>query len=114
RGDEYGRPAGTTSNKRQTPRLMPPPCPRGRRCVLLYSNGASPWRSSRCRIAFCRPATDFKTAPPLLVLLLPLPLDVELLLLAPELRCTFPFELVPGDRVLVLDGGLVINNKPLV
>src|SRR6266478_8526107 len=53
------------------------------------------------------------TAPPLLVLLLPLPLDVELLLLAPELRCTFPFELVPGDRELVLNGDLVIHKHPL-
>src|SRR6266550_629935 len=61
----------------------------------------------------CRPATDFKTAQPLLVLLLPLPLDVELLLLAPELRCTFPFELVSGDRELVLDGDLVIHKHPL-
>src|SRR5881392_111854 len=62
--------------------------------------------------ASCRPATDFKTAQPLLVLLLPLPLDVELLLLAPELRCTFPFELVPGDRELVLDGDLVLHKHP--
>src|SRR5213078_3593860 len=48
----------------------------------------------------------------LLVLLLPHPLDVELLLLAPELRCTFPFELVPGDRELVLDGDLVLHKHP--
>src|SRR5882672_8526190 len=46
---------------------------------------------------------------PLLVLLLPLPLNVELLLLAPEVRCTFPFELVPVDRELVLDVDLVIH-----
>src|SRR5438552_10019618 len=55
---------------------------------------------------------DFKTAQPLLGLLLPHPLDVELLLLAPELRCTFPFELVPGDRELVLDGDAVIHKHP--
>src|SRR5207248_3869790 len=70
-------------------------------------------RSSRCRVASCRRTTDFKTAQPLLVLLLPLPLDVELLLLAPTLHCTFPFELVPGDRELVLDVELVIHNLPL-
>src|SRR2546421_4300439 len=60
----------------------------------------------------CRPATDFKTAQPLLVLLLPLPLDVELLLLAPELRCALPFELVCVNRQLVLDGDLVIPELP--
>src|SRR5262249_28770802 len=48
----------------------------------------------------------------LLVLLLPLPLDVELPLLAPELRGAFPFELVPVDRELVLDGELVIHELP--
>src|SRR5438874_2942986 len=73
---------------------------------------SGPWRSSRCRVASCRRTTDFKTAQPLLVLLLPLPLDVELLLLAPTLHCTFPFELVPGDRELVLDVELVIHNLP--
>src|ERR1700737_244687 len=70
---------------------------------------SGPLRSSRCRVASCRRTTDFKTAQPLLVLLLPLPLDVELLLLAPDLRCTFPFELVPGDRQLVVDGDRVVH-----
>jgi len=37
----------------------------------------------------------------------PLPLDVELLLLAPEFRRAFPLELVPVNRKLVLDGNLV-------
>src|SRR3984893_8813369 len=74
---------------------------------------SGPWRSSRCRVASFRRTTDFKTTQPLLVLLLPLPLDVELLLLAPALRCTCPFELVPGDRELVLDGDLVIHKHPL-
>src|SRR5438874_6376184 len=73
---------------------------------------SGPWRSSRCRVASCRRTTDFKTAQPLLVLFLPLPLDVELLLLAPELRCAFPFELVPADRDLVRDGDLVIHKHP--
>src|SRR3984893_5736490 len=79
---------------------------------FVFPSGG-PWRSSRCRVASFRRTTDFKTTQPLLVLLLPLPLDVELLLLAPELRCTFPFELVPGDRELVLDGDLVIHKHPL-
>src|SRR3989441_9879660 len=65
-------------------------------------------------VPFSRPVKNrAPTAQPLLVLLLPLPLDVELLLLAPELRCTFPFELVPGDRELVLDGELVFHKHPL-
>src|SRR5438128_8262942 len=64
-------------------------------------------------VHFSRPLKNSApTAQPLLVLLLPLPLDVELLLLAIELRCTFPFELVPGDRELVLDGDLVIHKHP--
>src|SRR5438128_5504985 len=64
-------------------------------------------------VHFSRPLKNSApTAQPLLVLLLPLPLDVELLLLAPELRCTFPFELVPGDRERVLDGDLVIHKLP--
>src|SRR5436190_364477 len=65
------------------------------------------------RPAFSRPVKNrAPTAQPLLVLLLPLPLDVELLLLAPELRCTFPFELVPGDRELVIDRDLVTHELP--
>ena len=49
-------------------------------------------------------------AQPLLVLLLALPLDVELLLLTPEIRSAFPLELVPGDRELVLDGPMLPGN----
>src|SRR6185436_19687854 len=49
---------------------------------------------------------------PLLVLLLPSPLDVERPLLAPTLYCTFPFKLVPGYRELVLDVELVIPKHP--
>jgi formylglycine-generating enzyme required for sulfatase activity len=45
----------------------------------------------------------------LLVLLLPLPLDVELRLLAAVLHRAFPFELVPINRELVLDGELVLS-----
>src|SRR5262249_49002991 len=41
-----------------------------------------------------------------------LPLDGELLRLAPEIRCAFPFELVPVDHELVLDGDLVIHKHP--
>src|SRR5438132_3996524 len=64
-------------------------------------------------VHFSRPVKNrAPTAQPLLVLLLPLPLDVELLLLAAELRCTFPFELVSGDRELVVDGDLVIHEHP--
>src|SRR6266851_27620 len=65
-------------------------------------------------VSFSRPVKNrAPTAQPLLVLLLPLPLDVELPLLAPDLRCAFPFELVPVDRELVLDGELVIHKHPL-
>src|SRR5437588_6734898 len=64
-------------------------------------------------VPFSRPVKNrAPTAQPLLVLLLPLPLDVELLLLAPEIGCTFPFELVPGDRELVIDGDLVLHKHP--
>src|SRR5262249_5442478 len=49
---------------------------------------------------------------PLLVLLLPLALDVELPLLAPDIRRALPFELVPVDHELVLDGDLVIHELP--
>src|SRR3984893_7021405 len=73
---------------------------------------SGPWRSSRRRVASCRRTTDFKTAQPLLVLLLALPLDVELLLLAPEFRLAFPLELVPVNRQLVVDGDLVIHELP--
>ena len=73
---------------------------------------SGPKRSSRCQVASCRRRTDFKTAQPLLVLLLPLPLDVELLLLAPEFRRAFPLELVPVNRQRVLDGDLVIHELP--
>src|SRR5262249_43150253 len=45
----------------------------------------------------------------LLVLLLPLPVDIIFLLLAPEFRRAFPLELVPVNRQLVLDGDLVTH-----
>src|SRR5262249_36495057 len=45
----------------------------------------------------------------LLVLLLPLALDVELLLVAPEFRRAFPLELVAVDRKRVIDLDLVIH-----
>src|SRR5262249_57136202 len=51
------------------------------------------------------------TARPLL--LLPLPLDVELPLLAPDLRRGLPLELVPLDRQLVLDGDLHPHHLPI-
>src|SRR6516165_12765737 len=50
--------------------------------------------------------------PTLLGLLLSLPLDVELLLVASELRGAFPFKLVPVDCELVLDVNLVIHELP--
>src|SRR4051812_33643802 len=46
-------------------------------------------------------------------LLLPLPLDVELPLLAPDVRRALPLELVPVDLQLVLDGELVIHELPV-
>src|SRR5438445_12282592 len=49
---------------------------------------------------------------PLLVLLLPLPLDIKFPLLAPYFRRAFPLELVPVNRQLVLDGELVIHELP--
>src|SRR5690349_4531146 len=64
------------------------------------------------RVASCRQATGF-TPQLLLVLLLPLPRDVELTLLAPAGQCSFPFQLVPIDRELVLDVVLVIPKHPL-
>src|SRR5258708_13991883 len=61
-------------------------------------------------VRFSRPVKNrAPTAQPLLVLLLPLPLDVELLLLASEFRRAFPLELVPVNRQLVLDGDLVTH-----
>src|SRR5258708_23009485 len=64
-------------------------------------------------VRFSRPVKNrAPTAQPLLVLLLPLPLDVELLLLAPEFRRAFPLEFVPVNRQLVLDGDLVIHELP--
>lgn len=53
-----------------------------------------------------------KSTHPLLILLLPLTFDVELLLIPSELRRAFPLELVPGDRELVVDGNLVIHERP--
>src|SRR5262249_56598453 len=46
------------------------------------------------------------------VLLLPLPVDIPFLLLAPEFRRAFPLELVPVERQRVLDGDLVIHDLP--
>ncbi len=54
----------------------------------------------------------FKTHQRLLVLLLPLPLDVELLFLAPKLRRSLSFELVPVDRKGVVDGDRVTSEIP--
>src|SRR6266545_2427355 len=58
---------------------------------------SGPWRSSRCRVASCRRTTDFKTAQPLLVLLLPLPFEVDLLGLAPDFHPGLALDLVPID-----------------
>src|SRR5262245_2220618 len=58
------------------------------------------------------PRPKFGTAQRLLILLVPPPLDVELTLLAPEVRRTFPLELVPVNRQLVVDGDLVIHELP--
>ena len=48
----------------------------------------------------------------LLVLLLPRPLDVKLLFLAPKLRRSLSLELVPVDRQGVVDGDNVIHELP--
>src|SRR6516162_3556671 len=58
------------------------------------------------------PGPGFPPLCSLLALLLPLPLDVDLLLLAPGFRRAFPLELVPVNRQLVLDGELVIHELP--
>src|SRR5436190_18852919 len=50
---------------------------------------------------------------PLLVLLLPLSFDVELPLLAPELRRPLPVKLVPVDRQGVVDGDRVTHELSL-
>src|SRR5947207_681619 len=52
------------------------------------------------------------TPPLLLLLLLPLPRDVKLRLLAIALDRAFAFQLVPVDRELVLDRELVIPQRP--
>src|SRR5262249_4732788 len=62
---------------------------------------------------FVRPTwSSIRRPTPLLVLLLPLPLDVELPLLVPEFRRAFPLELVPVKGQRVLDGDLVIHELP--
>src|SRR5436190_17052625 len=50
---------------------------------------------------------------PLLVLLLPLSFDVELPLLAPEVRRSLPVKLVPVDRQGVVDGDRVAHELSL-
>ena len=54
----------------------------------------------------------FETHQRLLVLLLPRPLDVKLLFLAPKLRRSLSLELVPVDRQGVVDGDNVIHELP--
>src|SRR5262245_54900883 len=49
---------------------------------------------------------------PLLVLLLALPLDVELLLLAAEFRCAFPLEPVLVDLEREIEGILIAHELP--
>lgn len=43
----------------------------------------------------------------LLAFLLPLPVDVKLLLVAPDICCAFPLEFVPFNFQRVIDGDLV-------
>src|SRR5207342_1649923 len=50
---------------------------------------------------------------PLLLLLLPLPLNIKLRLLAIALHGSFPFELVPINRELVINVDRVLPNHPL-
>jgi hypothetical protein len=57
---------------------------------------APPAAAVRFSVCFGIATTEFRTAKSLLVPRLPLPLDVVLLLLAAELRSTFPLELVPS------------------
>src|SRR6202051_2545145 len=71
---------------------------------------------TRCMLRV-RPVDDYRTggeawARRLLVLLLALALDVEFLLLAPEITLALPLELVPVDRQRVVDGDLVIHDFP--
>src|SRR5579859_535803 len=68
---------------------------------------ATPQAAGACYLSFDRAAQPLLVL--LLLLLLPLRLDVELLLVAPELCRAFPLQLVPVNRQLVLDGDLVIH-----
>src|SRR5215470_17325871 len=84
------------------------------RCIVPSINRPSAPRSSvgisrmsadRAVRDLARPAVGtLENVRPLLVLLLTLALDVELLLLAPEIRLSLPLELVPFDRQGVVDG----------
>src|SRR5262249_33086354 len=58
------------------------------------------------------PPFDSRPLFSLLVLLLPLPVDIIFLLLAPEFRRAFPLQLVPVNRQRVLDGDLVLHQLP--
>src|SRR5438477_2989841 len=68
----------------------------------------------RCSSLFGLLGPRFDSRPlfSLLVLLLPLPLDVELPLLAPEFRRAFPLELVPVNRQFVVYGDLTVHDLP--
>src|SRR5437773_2388600 len=70
-----------------------------------------PFRCSRL-FGLLGPPFDGRPLFSLLVFLLPLPADVEFLLLAPEFRRAFPRELVPVERQRVLDGDLVTHELP--
>src|SRR6516225_3741345 len=65
-----------------------------------------------CCSAWVRPTWSSLRLFSLLALLLTLPLDVELLLFAPEVRRGFPFELVPVDRQREIEGELLIHELP--
>src|SRR6516225_10216132 len=58
------------------------------------------------------PSPSRPAAQPLLVLLLPLPFDVDLVLLASDFRRELALELVPVELQRVLNGDLVIHDLP--
>src|SRR6516164_4918 len=64
------------------------------------------------RFGLLGPQVDCRPLISLLALLLPLPFDVELLLLASEIRRGFAFELVPVDRQREIEGELVTHELP--
>src|SRR5271167_4864349 len=66
--------------------------------------------ASTCRPPPSAPAPNQCRQPSLV--LLTLRFDVELLLPAPEFRCALPFEGVPVNRQLVLDGDLITHELP--